>query len=61
MFNSNWHINGCISNSDCPGLQSDEDLTVTKLYGYFAAWTAHMSEEDREWLFARSAETFYRI
>jgi len=61
MFNSNWHINGCISNSDCPGLQSDEDLTVTKLYGYFAQWTAHMSEEDREWLFARSAETFYRI
>ena len=31
------------------------------LFEKFASWTAHLSEEDRDWLFAKSAEAFYRI
>ena len=60
MFNSNWHINGAISNSDGP-LESDAELTMEVLYGKFFAWTSHLSDEDRDWLFAKSAESFYRI
>jgi hypothetical protein len=58
-FNSNWHINGSISNSDSP--DADEGLTMPLLFEKFAAWTAHLSQEEREWLFAKSAEAFYRI
>lgn len=61
MFNSNWHINGSISNSDVPGVASDEDLSMEKLFEKFASWVAHLPNEDREWLFARSAEEFYSI
>lgn len=60
MFNSNWHINTSISNSDAPGLDSDS-FTMADLFAKFASWTAHLSAEDRDWLFAKSAEKFYRI
>ena len=61
MFNSNWHINASISNSDAPGVPSDEELTMEGLFVKFYGWVAHRSDEDRQWLFARTAETFYRI
>lgn len=60
MFNSNWHINGAISNSDAPH-DADAGLTMAGLFERFASWTAHLSAEDRDWLFAKSAEAFYRI
>ncbi len=60
MFNSNWHLGASISNSDAPGVDAD-DLTMAFFFEKFAAWTAHLSSEDREWLFAKSAERFYRI
>mmetsp|Transcript_10226 Transcript_10226/g.27247 ORF Transcript_10226/g.27247 Transcript_10226/m.27247 type:complete len:154 (+) Transcript_10226:585-1046(+) len=60
MFNSNWHINGSISNSDRP-LPSDEGLTMERCFVAFSSWVEHLSEDEREWLFVRSAETFYRI
>ena len=61
MFASNWHINGAISNSDGPTLESDQSLTMTQKYEFFASWVSHLSEDEREWLFAKSAEKFYRI
>eukprot|EP00978_Attheya_sp_CCMP212_P001030 scaffold2113_cov63-Attheya_sp.AAC.12 len=61
MFNSNWHIDGSISNSDSGGVASDKDLTMKSLFQKFHSWVAHLDEEDREWLFAKSAEKFYRI
>lgn len=60
MFNSNWHINASISNSDRPDVDAD-DLTIEWFFQKFAAWTTHLSDEDREWLFKKSAEKFYRI
>jgi len=60
MFNSNWHVNASISNSDAPGIDADE-LTVAWFFNKFAEWTSHLSEEDREWLFRKSAERFYRL
>lgn len=59
MFNSNWHIDGSVSNSDAPGI--DEELSMETLYAKFASWVAHLGEDERTWLFSRSAETFYRI
>ena len=61
MFASNWHINGAVSNSDGPDLASDQDLTMTKKYEFFSSWVSHMTEDEKEWLFAKSAEKFYRI
>jgi len=61
MFSSNWHIDGSVSNSDVSGLASDKDLTMTKLFGKFYSWVAHLGEEDCTWLFSKSAEKFYRI
>ena len=60
MFNANWHINASISNSDAPGIDADE-LSVGWFFDKFAEWTAELSDGDREWLFAKSAEKFYRI
>lgn len=60
MFNSNWHINPTISNSDGPGIDADE-LAIEWFFHKFGEWTADLSDEDREWLFAKSAERFYRI
>ena len=40
---------------------SDAALTMSTLFEKFASWTAHLSEGQRELLFAGSAEKFYRI
>ena len=61
MFNSNWHINGAVSNSDQGDVPGDEALTMTLLFERFSSWTSHLSEEERNMLFAGSAERFYRI
>jgi len=61
MFNSNWHINGAVSNSDAGDVPSDEALTMASLFERFHGWVAHLGEAEREALFAGSAERFYRI
>ena len=53
------HINGSISNSDAPDVDAD-NCDVGFFFNKFAAWTAGLSADDREWLFAKSAEKFYR-
>ena len=55
------HINGAVSNSDSGDVPSDEALTMTSLYDKFFSWTTHLSEGERDLLFAGSAERFYRI
>ena len=54
------HINGAVSNSDAGGV-GDDPMTMTSLFEKFSSWTAHLSEAERELLFAGSAERFYRI
>ena len=34
---------------------------MTTLFAKFGSWVADKSDEEREWLFVRSAEKFYRI
>ena len=55
------HINGAVSNSDAGDVASDAALTMSTLFEKFASWTVHLSEGQRELLFAGSAEKFYRI
>ena len=55
------HINGAVSNSDAGDAPGDEVMTMTSLFERFSSWTAHLSEAERELLFAGSAERFYRI
>ena len=38
-----------------------DELTMEWFFSKFAEWTADLPDEDREWLFAKSAEKFYRI
>lgn len=54
-------INGAVSNTDAGDALSDEAMTMNSLFEKFSSWTAHLSEAERELLFAGSAERFYRI
>lgn len=58
MFNSNWHVNGAVSNSD--GKDADGP-SMRQLFESFARWVADMSKEDQAALFAENARRFYRI
>ena len=60
MFASNWHVNGPTSNAD--GADNCK-LTMTELYGHFAAWVDAwgFGPAEKHALFAGTAATFYRL
>ena len=47
-----------MSNSDKGDIPGDEALTMTLLFERFSSWTSDLSEEERNMLFAGSAERF---
>ena len=58
MFASNWHINAAVSDSD--GVAEDGP-SMRALFERFSRWTSDLPAEDRERLFAGTAEEFYGI
>ena len=59
MFNSNFHINGAVSDSD--GIM-DSGPSIVELYNRFHSWVEHvLTANEQELLFFRTAKKFYRI
>ncbi len=58
MFASNFHINAACSDSDGA---HPSGPSVVELYDKYAAWVSDLSSQDRRFLFADSAKTFYGL
>jgi len=57
MFATNWPVDGFGDG----GHSSSNGLDIPTLYAHFAEWVADLPEADRQALFHKTAEAFYRI
>lgn len=58
MFELNWYLGASISDNDGLGTVGPSPV---ELVGYMSDWLADYSQEDREWIFAKTAESFYKF
>ena len=58
MFALNWYLGASISDNDGLGSIGPNPIELTD---YMSNWLANYSDEDREWIFSKTAETVYKF
>lgn len=58
MFALNWYLGASISDNDGLGSIGPNPVELTD---YMSNWLANYSDEDREWIFSKTAETVYKF
>ncbi|KAL7547606.1 hypothetical protein ACHAWF_011978 [Thalassiosira exigua] len=58
MFGLNWHLGDSVSDNAGLGTKGPSPVELTE---FMSNWLQDYSEEDREWIFAKTAETVYKF
>ena len=58
MFALNWYLGASVSDNDGLGSIGPNPIELTD---YMSNWLANSSDEDREWIFSKTAETVYKF